>query len=146
MSIQRVGREGAQFLNGLVLPCRSLLAASLHTLSVTYLLCYFTSHVHDAKSVAVVYDDPLMVFMPCIAWQSQNRNRIVVHLGEETCCRGTAQMTTKADPLCSVRRQMHCTLPTNPVMTRRLKPGAARAGPASSSPSLQVHPVPDSLK
>lgn len=64
VSIQIVGREGAQLFNGLVLPCTSLLAAFLHTLSITYLLWYFTSHVHDAKSVAVVYDDLLMVFMP----------------------------------------------------------------------------------
>lgn len=30
---------------------------------------------------------------------------------EETCCHGTAQMT-RADPLCSVRREMPCTLLT----------------------------------
>lgn len=67
-------------------------------------------------------------------------------LGEETCCHGTAQMTMRADPLCSMRREMLCTLLTNPATAMRLKPGAARAGPASSSSSLQVHPVPGSLK
>lgn len=76
--MQIVGREGAQLYNGLVLPCRSLLAVFLHTLAITYLLCFFTSHVHDAKNIAVVYGDPLMVFMPCIARQSQNSNMIEV--------------------------------------------------------------------
>lgn len=78
MPIQILGKEGAWLCNGLVLPCRSFLAAFLHTLAITHLLCFFTSHVHNAQSVAVVYGDPLMVFMPCIVWQPQKRNMIEV--------------------------------------------------------------------
>lgn len=76
---------------GLTLPCMCLLADLLHVLSITYLLYYFTSHVYAAKRV-VVFDDPLMVFMPCIVSQiePQIRNMIAVPLGEETYLCGTA--------------------------------------------------------
>lgn len=97
--------KGENYLlnDGLTLPCRCLLADLLHALSIIYLLWYFTGHVHAAKNV-VVSDDPLMVSMPCIVPQlgSQNRNMIAVPLGEETYLCGIAQVTMRADSLCSV--------------------------------------------
>lgn len=70
--------------DGLILDCRCWLADLPHTLSIMYLLCYFTSHIHTAKSV-VVSDDPLMVFIPCTVPQlgSQNRNMIALPRGKK---------------------------------------------------------------
>lgn len=59
-------KEHNYLLNdGLTLPCRCLLADLLHALSIIYLLCYFTSHVHAAKSV-VVSDDLLWFSCPVL--------------------------------------------------------------------------------